>query len=192
MITFRGRRLALTDLEASALSGGYPTEIGVCSDPEIGYQSSLIRPVPEWAPLLWDPESEAITKISREMLAGAPSPAEVCDLFERWVGDAMVVVEHLPHDGPWIDQIYEAAGRKRLFGLYDFHDVLFDLVVEHGRPIENVYGACDVIQSSHEKPHRAGPDVVLMAKVLKLALDPNFNGTPDHDAAKPEADRQTR
>jgi hypothetical protein len=78
-----------------------------------------------------------------------------------------------------LDQIYDAAGRKLLFGLYDFHDVLSDLVVEHGRPIENVYGACDVIQSSNEKPHRAGPDAVLMGRVLKLALDPNFTWTDD-------------
>jgi len=179
MMTYRGRRIALVDLEASALLGGFPIEIGVCLDPAMGFESTLVRPDPEWNSLFWDPQSEALTGIGRAELLTAPTAAEVCDLFEEWIGDAAVVVEHLAHDGPWLDQLYEAAGRKRLFAPLDFTDVVMDLVREHDRPLENVYGAFDLVRGSGDKPHRAGPDALLLGKVLKLALDPNFSWTYD-------------
>lgn len=164
------------DFEASGLHG-VPIEIGVATlfdGGKIETWSRLIRPAPEWIEDddLWDPLAVMIHGVSREQLLDeGEDPRRVMkDLKER-VG----VVAHFQSDAPG----FEAAWLGHLLDITDHHEKTkyrvthyFDVLKRRfGSPSRAFFLADTRLEETH-KPHRAGPDAEILAKVVgKLLLE---------------------
>ena len=86
ILTRTDRRVAILDIEASALgAGSYPIEVGVAlvqGGPKlIETGARIIRPTPSWRKSgTWSPASEAVHGLSVETLnQHGHDPSEVCD-----------------------------------------------------------------------------------------------------------------
>ncbi len=107
------------DLEASSLRAheSFPTEIA-WSTPAGGIESALIRPEQNWTD--WSEQAEALTGISRDLLARDGRPAgEVADMLNRTLSGWTVYVDGGAYDRFWLRRLFNAAGRKPGFHVED-------------------------------------------------------------------------
>ncbi|MEM1397414.1 MAG: hypothetical protein AAGH38_08210 [Pseudomonadota bacterium] len=122
-------RIAFLDFEASGLNHlSWPIEVGwACVD---GSSSSyLIRPHHSWSADAWDPAAEGLHGISVKQLLrdGVPIP-DVCDVLDNALSGLRVFVDALSWDEFWLFRLYEAAGRKASFQLYDFAQLIRTII----------------------------------------------------------------
>jgi hypothetical protein len=111
------QRIAFVDLEASSLgSASYPTEIGwaiVQEDGSVESGACLIRPPAKWTIYrnAWNPASERLTGITREMLDrdGVP-PSEAMRRFLHAIGDRDLFSDEPDFDAHWLGMLAEVAG----------------------------------------------------------------------------------
>jgi len=111
-------RFAFIDFEASSLSSGsFPCEVGTGTlhreEPKIRSASWLIRPLAKWLRVssAWDPKSETLTAITREMLEEHGVAAR--DVVERLlavIGERSLFSDEPSFDQHWLRQLFEAAG----------------------------------------------------------------------------------
>ena len=162
------------DFEASGLHG-VPIEIGVATlfdGGKIETWSRLIRPAPDWIEDddLWDPMAVMIHGISREQLLDeGEDPRRVMTQLKERVGVAAFFYSDAPQ--------YESAWLGELLSVTDHHEKTryrvahyFEaLRVRFGTPTRAFYLADTELEAIH-KPHRAGPDAEILARVVGKLL----------------------
>lgn len=112
--------LAFIDLEASSLLSNlsFPTELGwVAADFGAGYVS-LIRPEADWDD--WDPESEAITDLSRQAIIHLGEPvSQVATALNDMLAGADVLTDNPAADGRWLRKLFFTADIAPSFPVFD-------------------------------------------------------------------------
>lgn len=142
------------DFEASGIApDSYPIEIAVVSID--GEYQALVRPVHYWTH--WSFDAQDMHGISRKaLLADGLEPSVIAaELNARFEGAKLC--SDSPHDGFWLDTLYEAAGIEPSFELL---------------PLESFVGRSGASEIYRLLPnrhvHRALPDArALMAATLK-------------------------
>lgn len=100
------------DFEASSLGeGGFPVEVAWVFEHGRS-ETHLIRPAPDWTE--WDPEAQAIHRISREQLEaeGADHADVAARMLDQLSGHALYVTAP-SWDGQWLSRLLRAAGLPR-------------------------------------------------------------------------------
>lgn len=152
---------AIIDFEASSLDeNSYPIEVGlaIVRKGMLSSWSSLICPTTEWRSRdAWSRSSERVHRISREMLADGPSPAEVASaLVQQTAGLNILHCDGDQYDQHWLDELVRAACVVPNFRLAEvtllvktsFQERFATLMAE-GKP-----------------PHRAGGDARRIAETV--------------------------
>jgi hypothetical protein len=171
-------RFVCIDFEASGLEPkSFPTEIGL-SDPVTGaVWSRLIRPYPVWsAEGEWNPASEAVTGISRAMLAAdGLDPLSVYTEALTVIAGRDVVSDSPGFDGKWFAALVAAA----VYGtdgageapppLQDLIKVAWKLAADRGRRPDIAWQKTE-LEACLRFPmtHRAGPDARHNVELLRL------------------------
>ena len=162
-----GRRIAILDVEASALeAGSYPIEVGVAlvrgpSEP-IGVGAKLIRPTTQWLETgVWSKSSEAVHGIPLELLQREGEPVEaVCDWLNGLLGTNTLVATDAPrYDQDWLDTLFAAVGREQKFRIFDFQVLTRDFSADQHRHLA-------YLLRKHVPPHRAAEDALRLASKL--------------------------
>lgn len=164
------RQIATLDIEASALgSGSYPIEVGIAlvrgPSQAIGTGTQFIRPTEAWLKGgLWSAASEAVHGISLEEIKQQGHPVEdVCDWLNAALGTKTIVATDAPrYDQDWLDTLFEAAGRKQQFTLYDFEILTSGFSADQHQQLGHLLRRTPA-------PHRAGPDALRLAANLMEA-----------------------
>ena len=163
----RDRRIAILDVEASALeAGSYPIEVGVAlvrgpSEP-IGVGAKLIRPTKGWLDTgAWSKASEAVHGIPLELVQREGEPVEeVCSWLNGLLDTDTIVATDAPrYDQDWLDTLFAAAGREQKFRIFDFQLLTRDFCADQHRHLAYLLGK-DV------PPHRAAEDALRLASKL--------------------------
>lgn len=162
---YSGKQIAFLDLEASGLGAkSWPIEVGWAF---VGWsaRSLLIKPSDDWPLVAWEKSAEEIHHISMDMLLrdGLP-PLEVALVLNAALADADVYSDAPDYDGFWLYRLFEAAGVRANFKLFDLNDLLSPLVTSSPREL--------VAQATEREPHthRAAQDVRHMQVLYELAL----------------------
>lgn len=180
------RLLSVLDLEASALGpGSYPIEVGVAIIRPVPLPiltwSTMIRPTKAWLGTgVWSAASAAVHGIPLESARQQGIEVEsVCDQMNQLLGRNTIVATDAPrYDQDWLDTLFNAAGRKQLFTLYDF-----DLLTGGLEPDQ--YRQLMYLLSRTPVPHRAGGDALRLATALMEAhrgYPPRIEAAPDSPA----------
>ena len=161
------RRIAILDVEASALdAGSYPIEVGVAlvhgrSEP-IGVGAKLIRPTKEWLDTgVWSKSSEAVHSIKLKRVQREGEPVEeVCDWLNGLLGADTIVATDAPrYDQDWLDTLFAAAEREQKFRIFDFQMLTRDFSADQHRHLAYRLG-------KDAPPHRAAEDAMRLASKL--------------------------
>ena len=161
------RRIAILDVEASALeAGSYPIEVGVAlvrgpSEP-IGVGAKLIRPTADWLKNgLWSKSSEAVHGLPLKRVQREGEPIEaVCDWLNGLLGTNTVVATDAPrYDQDWLDTLFAAAGREQEFRIFDIQILTRDFSTD-----QHTHLAYRLRRSP--VPHRAEADALRLAGTL--------------------------
>ena len=120
ILTRTDRRVAILDIEASALgAGSYPIEVGVALiqglPKPIETGARIIRPTPSWHKSgTWSPASQAVHGLSVETLnQHVHDPGEVCDWLNALLGQHVIVATDDPrYDQDWLVRLFDAAGQE--------------------------------------------------------------------------------
>ena len=162
--------LVSLDFESSALDQeSYPVEVGVAmwagpAAPIVTW-SSLIRPAPEWVrDGVWFQAAQDLHGISPADLVGTPTAPEVMtNLNEVMRGRDEAISDNPYWEDLWLNRLAEASGvtprftvasrAERLRGL-DV-DVRIGMAKHHAR---------------HPRPHRAGPDALLVLTAIAAGM----------------------
>lgn len=157
--------LAVIDFEASSLSlESYPIEVGVAialdAQGPIDVWSTLICPSAEWlARSDWDEESAMTHGISRSELEGAAEPFDVANsLNMKLASIGLAWCDGGQYDGHWLRTLYQAAGLKPSYALWDIAAMFIMDRRKHNRFAE--------ILAKTEAPHRAGSDAFRLCEAL--------------------------
>lgn len=161
------RRVAILDIEASALgAGSYPIEVGLAliqgGAKPIESGARLIRPSVSWRDNgLWSPASETVHGLSFEILEQqGHDPGDVCDWLNALLGQQVVVATDAPrYDQDWLDRLFEAGDRNQQFTVYDFE------VLTHGFSADQHRHLSYLLRRS-PIPHRGAPDALRLASKL--------------------------
>lgn len=157
------------DLEATALIGGAPTEIGLaCLDLVSGKITAWSRLIQMDAQrvAIWDHQAVCLTGITRELLAaeGRPASQVVEELAMFLKGETVVYSDCPDADRDWLGELLAAAGEE------GFHVEVRDL----GRVLERLtdagQAAATQYRQEHRAPHRAGPDAERLARSVLVGL----------------------
>lgn len=166
-------RTVVLDIEASAyaLPGSYPLEVAVAYVASGESKSWLIRPTESWLSRgYWDPASEAVHGISRELLLADGRPVEQvqAELTEAVQG-YRVLSDATSADGYWLDVLYELA--EPPFAL--------ERIADYIRPATGLTGIAArerfVVAEAEARRrvprrHRAEPDAKRWAEVLRILM----------------------
>lgn len=107
------------DFEASGLKDSYPIEVGMVGN---GYSyNSYIKPTEHWLEnLVWNPESEKIHNIKQEkIIAEGRNVTEVAMKIASMAEHQSLVSDNGSFDDAWCNTLFEAAGIKKDFMIYD-------------------------------------------------------------------------
>ncbi len=165
------------DLEASGLGeASYPTEVGwaLIEDHTILSGSILITTPPEWRDRQnsWSAQAEAMTGISRAMLAeqGLP-PAEAFAHFRAAVGECLLVSDAPEFDGPWLIQLASAAVADVALRFVDLDVVLNDVAWKQRKARLDRLEAVLAAERLVKKRHRAEDDAIRHALSVGFLAD---------------------
>lgn len=170
ILTRSDRRVAVLDIEASALgSGSYPIEVGLAlvrGEPKpIETGARIIRPTASWLRSgIWSPASEAVHGLSLQTLnQHGHDPGEVCDWLNALLGHQVIVATDAPrYDQDWLDRLFDAAGRKQQFTVYHFEVLTHGFSADQHRHLAYLLKRAPI-------PHRAAPDALRLATKLMEA-----------------------
>lgn len=161
------RRIAILDVEASALeAGSFPIEVGVAlvrgpSEP-IGVGAKLIRSTKKWLDTgVWSKSSEAVHGIPLELLQREGEPVEeVCDWLNGLLGTDTIIATDAPrYDQDWLDTLFAAADREQKFRIFDFQVLTRDFSADQHRHLAYLLGR-------DSAPHRAAADALRLTSRL--------------------------
>ncbi len=167
----------MADLETSGLhEGAFPIEFGWCDDSLTG-SSFLIRPDPAWTHDLWSFESQEVHGIAWQTLMAEGVPVgEAVDRVDALVAHGVRLSSDSPErERAWMSRLYEAVGRRMPFAFVDDMEVVSHALLRtcgKDGAMERYCTAVDLAERAFERPHRAFPDAMCNAAVLRMALDP--------------------
>lgn len=173
--------LVFLDFEASSLSeDSWPIEVGLSSLVRDGGNyvvktwDSLIRPDPRWLESAWSPISAQVHGIARATLNTAPPAAEVAEEVRSRVHGKIVIVDSVPFDGHWLNQLFWAGSGRARLSLNDLNRSASLAFKEDGAALDQLHETLRRIYV----PHRAGPDSARLAKAWAAAIKARDLGTP--------------
>lgn len=178
LLNKRDARIAVIDLEASALgSGSYPIEVGIAvvqgGSSSIETWSSIIEPTEAWLTRgRWSEQSAAVHGLALSTIVEEGAPAHViCEWLNATLGAAAVVASDAPrYDQDWLDTLFSAARLEQRFALYSLEILTVAFNADQHRHLS-------YLLSRSRPPHRAGPDALRLASaVLETHL-----GFPPHE-----------
>ena len=108
--------MIVLDFEASGLIDSYPISVGVAAgDGRLYYR--LIKPEPDWDTMRWDPRSEQVHKLTREVIeAQGIRPKQVMAELNALFRDETLVSDNPPFEWRWLN-LLEAFGGRAAFRL---------------------------------------------------------------------------
>ncbi|MCC5812650.1 MAG: hypothetical protein JJU06_19990 [Ectothiorhodospiraceae bacterium] len=177
------------DLEASSLRAhvSYPTEIA-WSVTDGTIESVLIRPEPDWTD--WSEQAEALTGISRKLLADEGVTASMAaSLLNQTLYGQTVYVDGGAYDRFWLRRLFTAAGAQPSFDVEDMSELI--PVRLRGCP-EWADRLQELQQQAREQAgpaHRASSDVLFLRHLYQAVNRDTRNAipaTPGLPAAPPE------
>ncbi len=123
----------------------------------------LIKPPEHWSDAAWDPDAEALHRLSRTTLdRKGLAPAKVCEAMNEALAGAAVYSDAPDWDGFWLYRLFDAAKTRRTFELLNFAD-LFAHVAPDG-----FQAAKALAQKKSPHKHRAKDDVLHMRTLYRL------------------------
>ncbi len=167
------------DLESSGLhKGAYPIEFGWADDALQG-GSFLIRPTPYFPRGQWSWEAEQVHGITWEMAndEGLPVPDAIERIAAVVLGKRWVLSDSSTHETKWIRRLYEAASVPMPFVFTDQEALLGDALLRTGpedTAMDRYWEASDLAERGFPRPHRAFPDALCNAALLRMCLDPAY------------------
>ncbi len=172
--------IAFVDCEASSLgSGSFITEIGWAvvqpAERRVHTGACLIRPLSRWLRVSngWDPASEKLTGISRELLErDGISPFDAATCFLSDAGDRLLFSDDPAFDQFWLDQLFEAADvdlAGRMLG--DAKKLIAEAAAIHRDPKGALAEAEKAASLQVTTRHRAQADAKRTALVYFWLLD---------------------
>ena len=162
--------LIFLDFEASSLGKqSYPVEVAWAAE-DGSQESHLIRPAPDWTD--WDPASEAIHGIPRDVLTrdGTPHDQVAARMIEALSGHDLRASAP-SWDGKWLSALLRAAGLPRhslrLRDSDDAHRELATTILAPAIPaselseqVERVLAETELQGAASVPAHRALPDAL--------------------------------
>lgn len=123
----------------------------------------LIKPAEHWSDAAWDPDAEALHRLSRTKLdKKGLAPTKVCEAMNAALAGAAVYSDAPDWDGFWLYRLFDAAKMRRSFDLLNFADLLAP--VSPGA----FQSAKAVAQKKTPHKHRAKDDVLHMRTLYGL------------------------
>ncbi|MGV6819462.1 MAG: hypothetical protein ACWA5T_03070 [Parvularcula sp.] len=158
--------IAFIDVEASGLGpNSWPIEVGwgfVGTDP----RAVLIKPADSWSMVAWEKSAEALHRISPiQLVTEGKKPIEAALGLNAALAGAQVYSDAPDYDSFWLFRLYDAAGIKPNFRLFDLGDLLRP--IWEGEPAELV----DLASAEAPHIHRAAADVRHLQKMYEIALN---------------------
>jgi hypothetical protein len=155
------------DIEASGLGPDtFPTELGWCQFPNGRTTSLLIQPHASWQHWTWDPAAEALTGISRPMLAAKGRTVEDAAVaINKALAGKSVWSDNPGHDTAWLAALFLASGLRPSFTVGDMNLLLLEIADP-----DVALGAWHVAQGYMPLRHRAGDDAQHLREVYRIAL----------------------
>ncbi|MGY0484315.1 3'-5' exonuclease [Endobacter medicaginis] len=111
--TWRSRRVAFLDFEASGLSyDSYPISVGVCFLHSHSTFYRVIRPHTRWTH--WDPAAESIHGLGRDWIEihGQAADQVARELLE-WLDGSEIFVDLSTMDGFWFERLVDTIYERR-------------------------------------------------------------------------------
>lgn len=178
--SLRGLPVATVDFEASCLpgEGSFPIEVAVAMSGGVT-RTWLIAPTAEWlATGRWDPESEAIHGISRQVLGTeGVAPAVVCAALVDATRGHALVSDHGQADGTWMELLWKGAGLPEAAAPLvadlseEFHNPAVLARMEAGQDweaaMDEVSALAREARGGDEPAHRAGPDAEAVYRFIE-------------------------
>ncbi|HEY1772692.1 MAG TPA: hypothetical protein VGH91_05820 [Gammaproteobacteria bacterium] len=120
------------DIEASGLAlNSYPVEVG-WSLPNGEIRSRLVRTDVSWGNF-WDPNAEALHRISREMLrTDGVASSDIAKEINRDLAGETLYFDGSDFDLNWLNKLFDAAKAQPTFRFGDFNALLAEAGVRDG------------------------------------------------------------
>ena len=162
--------IAILDVEASSfpMPGSYPIEVGIAFVETGASRAWLIRPPQLWLEHgIWDPASEKVHGIPRDLLLAEGRPLEeVRNELAHAVAGHAVYSDATSADGFWLWVLY---GGKPPFVLERLGDLIRQLTESLGTGARDaVINACNAAHDRFPQQHRAEPDARRWAEVVRV------------------------
>ncbi|MCA3264965.1 MAG: hypothetical protein ING19_02755 [Azospirillum sp.] len=160
----------IVDVEASALSEGYPIELAIADIENGCVHAWLIRPHALWAWDVWSAESEKIHGLSRAVVDSGEDVHVVAQALVRVAGDRRLASDNPEFDREWLRKLFEAAGEEDLpvrFAREFLGAELRDLGRRHKRSAEDIDALNRARNSAVD--HSAAGDAAAWAAAIELA-----------------------
>lgn len=170
MIRDTVRSFAMLDIEASALEGGWPIEVGLSWLDEAGAPqgwSSLVRPARSWSERGWSETSARVHGIARCHLDGAPEASQIATDFLKRVGGRILLSDAPEFDGFWMNLLLGTIGAQGQVQLRDFDTTTLSIFRSSPIALDRIYERLARLRV----PHRAGPDSLRLAQAWARGLE---------------------
>ncbi|MBF0455475.1 MAG: hypothetical protein HQL72_11750 [Magnetococcales bacterium] len=160
-------RVLILDIEASGLyAGSFPIEIAYADPLKSWVDASLICPDPSWEGHPWDQQIEALTGITREMLASAPPASEVAKKVAEDLSQADLILSDAPvWDLRWLERLLSLNDTPVKLIIKDFQSSL-----DRFNPLRRYLSTHRCLNIYDKSEHRAGGDVIRLLRVYRRAL----------------------
>lgn len=159
------------DFEASSLhENSWPIEVGLCwfnENKALQSASKLIRPESYWEESGWDEISAEVHGISKaELMVADPAPA-VADWVLSMIGEKRLISDCPSYDERWMSTLLSTSTKEHGYA----H---FEMILHYASEMFSWDVAVELMASmeaSNERPHRAGPDALLLGKQWEMAIE---------------------
>lgn len=157
--------MSVIDVEASALNGGYPIEIGVAfwnaAQGRICHEAKLIRHEPWLESGRWCLQAQSVHGITQEEIRDNGRPVEeVCEWLNEKIGLQSAAFVGDFRDTRWLSHAFDTAGKGMLFNVHYIEKLL-----EGARLSQESY-----FRFLEKTAHRAGHDAMQMyTAIMKCA-----------------------
>ncbi|HEX5372023.1 MAG TPA: hypothetical protein VFW84_04755 [Aquabacterium sp.] len=159
----------ILDIEASGFGlGSYPIEVGLVMCDGRSW-CSLVKPEPSWQH--WDPNAEAVHKITREQLdLHGRHAKDIARVLNDWLHGLVVYSDAWAHDYTWLNKLYEVAELVPSFRLENLRALLTDDEAARWHELKLA-----VARRAAIVRHRASSDAKLLQMTLQALREPQHS-----------------